>query len=252
VGTLELTRHFLETEPAREGARQLVRRRELQAVCRFRAVPKRLGAFTGCLCPVGGRPCPVVGCFGAISRRPSPVAFGPQKNVLPTRLGVVLQIVQTSQSVTTLCATITKLGSSITARRRFQPRRGTLGANHRHGLTVPTRALPRQSAPVVGDRVATGREIIVGSELILIRAALIALTRSLVVIRPRLILITRRLIAITRLVVAIALGAVTHLIDRTGRELGAAGRTTRNVGQLAAGWALHNLCHHPPPRSSAR
>src|SRR5881394_3739881 len=94
VRTLELARHFLETEPAREGARQLVRRRELQAVCRFRAVPKRFGAFTGCLCPIGCRSCPV--------------AFGPQKNVLPTRIHVVLQIVQTSQSVTTLSATITK------------------------------------------------------------------------------------------------------------------------------------------------
>jgi hypothetical protein len=100
---------------------------------------------------------------------------------------------------------------------------------------------------VVGDRVATGREIIVRSVLILIRTSLIALTRSLVVIRPRLILIARRLVAIAHRLVAISRGAVTHLIDRTGREFGTAGRTPRNTRRLAAGWALHNLCHHPLP-----
>jgi len=99
---------------------------------------------------------------------------------------------------------------------------------------------------VVGNGVATGREIIVGSVLILIRASLIALTRSLVVIRPRLILITRRLVAITRPLVAISQLAVTHLINRSGRELGAAGRTPRNPCRFATGWTLHNLRHHPP------
>jgi hypothetical protein len=94
-------------------------------VCRFGAVPTRLGAFTGCLFPVGGRPCPVVGCFGAIGRRPCPVTLGPQKNVLPTRVRVVLQIVQTSQRITTLRATITKLGGPITIRPRSQPCSGT-------------------------------------------------------------------------------------------------------------------------------
>jgi hypothetical protein len=103
---------------------------------------------------------------------------------------------------------------------------------------------------MIGDRVATRREITIRSVLILIRASLIALTRSLVTVRPRLILITHRLIAITRFLVAIALGAVVHLIDRTGWELGAAGRATRTAGQLAAGWALHNLCHqHPRDRA---
>jgi hypothetical protein len=196
--------------------------------------------------PVGGRPCPVVGCFGAIGRRPCPVALGAQKNVLPTRVRVVLQIVQTSQRITTLRATITKLGSPITLCPRSQPCRGTLSAHHRHVVTVPTRPLPRQSASAVGDRVATGREIIVGSMLILIRASLIALTRSLVVVRPRLILITHRLVAITRPLVAISQRAVTHLINRTGRELGAAGRTPRNPCRFAAGWTLHNLRHDPP------
>src|SRR5947209_17757643 len=219
VRTLELTRHFLKAELARPRARQFVRRRELQAVCRFGAVPARLGALTGRLspggggpCPAVGRPCPVVGCLGAIGRRPCPVALGAQKNVLPTRVRVVLQIVQTSQRITTLRATITKRGGPITIRPRSQPCRGTLRAHRRHGVTVPTRPLPRQSASVVGDRVATGREIIVGSVLILIRASLIALTRSLVVIRPSLILITRRLVAITRPLVAITRAAVTHLI----------------------------------------
>jgi hypothetical protein len=210
------------------------------------AVPTRLHAFTGCLLPVGGRPCPVVSCFRSIGRRPRPVALGAQKNVLPTRVRVVLEIVQTSQRITTLRATITKLSGPITIRRRSQPCRGTLGAHHRHVVTVPTRPLPRQSAPVVGDRVATSLEIIVGSVLILIRASLIALTRRLVVIRPSLILITRRLVAITRPLLPTTQRAVTPRINRTGRELSAAGRAPRNRCRFAAGWTLHNLHHHPP------
>jgi hypothetical protein len=99
---------------------------------------------------------------------------------------------------------------------------------------------------VVGDRVATRREIIVGSVLILIRASLIALARSLVVIRPRLILITRRLVAITCPLLPITQRAVTHLINRTGCDLGAAGRAPRNLCRFAAGWTLHNL--HGAPR----
>src|SRR5207244_12075851 len=91
-------------------------------------------------------------------------------------------------------------------------RRTSPHAPPRHGVRVPTRPRPRQSASVVCDRIATGRDIIVGSVLILIRASLIALTRSLVVIRPGLILITRRLVAITRPLVAISQRAVTPLI----------------------------------------
>jgi hypothetical protein len=99
---------------------------------------------------------------------------------------------------------------------------------------------------VVSDCVAAGREIIVGSVLILIRASLIALTRSLVVIRPSLILITRRLVALTRRLVTISQRAITHPINRTGRELGAAGRTPQNPCRFAARWTRHNLRHHPP------
>jgi hypothetical protein len=99
---------------------------------------------------------------------------------------------------------------------------------------------------VVGDRVATGRQIIVGSVLILIRASLIALTRSLVVIRPSLILITRRLVAITRTLLAISQRTVTLVINRTGRELSAAGLAPGNPSCFAAGWTPHNLRHHPP------
>jgi len=90
--------------------------------------------------------------------------------------------VQTSQRITTLSATITKRGSPITIFRCSQPRRGTLVAQHRHGGTVATRPLPRQSAPLIRDRVATGREIIVSGVLIFIGASLIALTPRLVVI----------------------------------------------------------------------
>jgi hypothetical protein len=61
-----------------------------------------------------------------------------------------------------------------------------------------------------------------------------------------LILITRRLVAITRPLVAISQRAITHRIDRTGRELDAAGRAPRDPCRFAAGWTLHNVRHHPP------
>jgi hypothetical protein len=45
-----------------------------------------------------------------------------------------------------------------------------------------TRPSPSQSAAVVGDLVATSREIVVSGMLILIRALLISRTRTLVVV----------------------------------------------------------------------
>src|SRR5205085_7483566 len=250
--TLELARHLLKAELARPCARQLVRRRELQVVCRFGAVAERLSAFTGCRFPVGGRPRTVVGCFGPIGRRPRPIALGPQQNVLPTRVRVLLQIVQTSQRITTLRATITKRGSPITILRRSQPRRRTLVAQDRHRGPVATRPLPRQRGPVISDRVATGREIIVSGVLILIRASLITPTPRLIVIRPRLVLITPRLVLLRPPLVVIAREAITDATSRTTKEFGATRRTTRNPGHLAAGRTSHNPRHRlaPSPRAS--
>jgi len=112
---------------------------------------------------------------------------------------------------------------------------------------------------VIGERVATGCEIAISGVLILISASLITRTPRLVVIRPRLILITPRLVVIrprliliTRRPVAIGRRAITDLISRTGKELGATGLTTRNPGNLAAGWTSHKLRHRLPlPRASA-
>ena len=90
----------------------------------------------------------------------------------------------------------------MTRPRRMAPRGplGVLGATLvtqlRHDFAVVSRSLARNGAPLIGGRVATGRELIVGGVLIVVRASLVALTGRLVVIRPRLILITRRLIAI--------------------------------------------------------
>src|SRR5439155_22509831 len=87
----------------------------------------------------------------------------------------------------------------------------------------------------------------------LIRASLIALARRLILIRPRLILITRRLVAITRPLLTITQRAVTHLIKRTARELGTAGRTPRNPCRFAAGWTLPQPSSSPShSRASAR
>ena len=115
-----------------------------------------------------------------------------------------------------LGATIAKLGSPITIRRRSQPRRSSLGTHNRHGLAVTTRPLPRESASLVGDGIATGGEVIVGSVLILVRGSLIALTRGLIVIRPRLILITRGLVVIRPRLILVALDLVAINRRATG------------------------------------
>lgn len=96
----------------------------------------------------------------------------------------------------------------------------------------------------MGDRVATGREIVVGGVLIVIRASLVAVTRRLVAIGPRLILITRGLIVIRPRLILIARGLVA--IVRAGQELGATGRAARYLGLHAAGGSRHNLCHRLP------
>src|SRR5689334_5989550 len=105
---------------------------------------------------------------------------------------------------------------------------------------------------MVRARVATGREFIVGSVLILVRAPLIALARSLVVIRPRLVLIARRLIAITSSLVTLTQRTVTRLISRHGREHGSAGLAPQSRRRLAAGWTRHNLCQIPSLAASPR
>jgi hypothetical protein len=144
--------------------------------------------------------------------------------------------VQTSQLIATFRAAVAKCGSSISLIRRSQPRRGAVVAYGRYGGSVATGPLPRQSAPLIGEPVATGREIVVRGVLILVRASLIAFTGGLVVIRPRLILITRRLVAIGPNLILVTLGLVT--IGRgpiAGEQLGAAGRAGRNRAHLAAG-----------------
>jgi len=77
-------------------------------------MPVGLGAFAGCLLPVGGRTCTVVSRLGSIGGRPRSVTARPQQDVLPTRVLVLLQIVQASQLVTTLRATVANRGSPIT------------------------------------------------------------------------------------------------------------------------------------------
>jgi hypothetical protein len=205
---LELAGHLLKAEPARPRTRQFIGGGELQVVCSIGPVLERVIAFTGCVLPVGGRPDAVVGCFGPIGRRSRPVTSRPPQNVLPTRVVVVLQIVQTSKLITAGRATITKRRIPIAVLRRSQPRHGTLFAYGRHDGAVTSGAFARQCAPAMDGPVTAGREIIVGSVLILGRASLIAFTGALVVIRPRLILITRGLVPIRRRLILVALGLV--------------------------------------------
>jgi len=65
----------------------------------------------------------------------------------------------------------------------------------------------------MGAPIAAGREIIVGSVLIVVRASLIAFTGGLVVIRPRLVLIARRLVVIRPRLIPVTLGLVA--VSRT-------------------------------------
>ena len=248
---LELARHLLEAEPARPCSRQFIRRREPQVVCRVHPVPHRLSAFTGCLSSVRPPPGMVVGRLGAIGSRPCPIPPGPQQDVLPAlHTASSCRSCRRAERITTLRATITKRGSAITLLRRSQPRRGTLVAHRGHGGTVTSRPLTRPSAPVIDEPVATGREIIVSSVLILIRASLIARTRRLVVVRPRLILITRRLVVVRPHLILvpprltrIRRRLITVLTDGTRQQLVSTRRTARNRAYFAAGRAPHNLCH---------
>jgi len=193
---LELAGHLLKTQSARPCTRQVIGGSELKVVCSFRPVPKRLSAFTGCFLPVGGRPGTVVGCFGSIGRRSRPVPPRPRQNVVPTRALVVLQIVQTSEPITAGRATITK-------------RRGPIALSAVRSLAAApsscTADTARRCASAMDDHVAAGREIIVGSVLILIRTSLIAFTCALVVIRPRLILVAPGLVAIRPRLILVAL-----------------------------------------------
>ena len=122
-GALDLAGHLGQPEPSRPRARQLVGGGELEDVARFRPRKTRLGALTRCLLPVGGRPRTVVGRLGPIGRRSRAVAFGTQENVVPTRVGFVLGVAQTSHAIAGLGAAITKLGRAITILRNQQPRR---------------------------------------------------------------------------------------------------------------------------------
>ena len=140
---LELAGHLFKTEPPRPRTRQRIGSGELQVVCSLRPLPKRLSAFMGCLLPVGARPGAVVGCFGSIGRRSRPVAPRPRENVFPTRVLVVLQIVQTRELITAGRATIAKRRSPIALFTGSQSRGGSLLAYARHDGTVASGPLTR-------------------------------------------------------------------------------------------------------------
>jgi hypothetical protein len=87
--------------------------------------------------------------------------------------------------------------------------------------------------------VATGRELIVGSLLIVIRGSLIGPARSLVTIRPRLILASRRQIVLTSMCIAI-LGAMIS-------TLGIPITMLRRLVAVTCG-LIANLVNHAEPR----
>ena len=84
-----------------------------QRVCSFGPVVRGPSTIVRRLSAIVGRPFAIVCCFCAIGRGPMAISLGPQKDILSTRPGVILQIVQTRQRITSRAAPITKLGPSI-------------------------------------------------------------------------------------------------------------------------------------------
>jgi hypothetical protein len=87
-----------------------------------------------------------------------------------------------SLRIAVLRATIAKPGRPIAILCRSQPCRGALVARHRHSVAVTARTLARLGGPEMDGLVAPGRKLVIGGELILVRASLVALTRRLVAI----------------------------------------------------------------------
>jgi len=56
----------------------------------------------------------------------------------------------------------------------------------RHSARISTGARPSKTRPLVNNRIATRREVLIRSFLILVSASLVAITSSLIVIRPSL------------------------------------------------------------------
>ena len=214
VCTLELARHLLEAERARPRARQFVRRRELQVVCRFGAQPERLGTFAGCLSlgrrppghgrrlPWPGRPPPAPDPLrppgecppGSRSRPASDRAGEPSHRGPPRHCREARQPDHDPLSFAAL---------------PWHSRRATPTRRHGHGSTARA-----PGAPEMGGLVAAGREIIVGSVLILVRARW-SLTRLLVAIRRRLVAVRERLFPIARSAVGDPLGRGAEQVAAT-------------------------------------
>jgi hypothetical protein len=81
-------------------------------------VVPRLCAFASCPCPIAGRALAVVGCFRSIGRRPISVSLGPQKNILATGVGVVVEVVETREFIATGGAAIAKVTRPVAVIRR--------------------------------------------------------------------------------------------------------------------------------------
>src|SRR5207247_2607985 len=125
-----------KAEPARPRARQFVGRGELQLPCELRALHDVGKPFTSRLLAIGSCPHTVVGSLRSIGCCPRPVAHRPHQDVLPTRIRIVVEVVQPAELVTTLGTTITKRRSPVAFVRRSQPRGSTLVADRRYGGTV--------------------------------------------------------------------------------------------------------------------
>jgi hypothetical protein len=132
------------------------------------------------------------------------VSSRPRDDRLARRKRVVFEVVQPGEMITTLCASVAKLGRSIAALRSLASRGSCFVTQRRHEVTILGRPLARTDAPVVGESVSAGREVVVGRVLIFIRAHLIAFARRLIVVRPRLIVVRRRLIETGQTLITLA------------------------------------------------
>ena len=115
-GALDLAGHLVEADLARPRARELVVRRQLVVALGFRGRTLRLGPLLACLLTVGCGPDPVLGRLGPVSRRSRAVALGPDQDVLPTRVRLVVPAMLAGQAVAALGVPVAKLRRPIAIR----------------------------------------------------------------------------------------------------------------------------------------
>lgn len=142
----------------------------------------RLGPVARRVGPVGARLRTVLGRPGPLGRGERTVALGTGEDLLTARGRIVSLIVQPGKLITTLRATITKLGDLVSVVARSTPRAGIRVARLRGDVTLAARVLACELAAPKRVRIPARREPLPGGLLIHIRAAPVVIACRLVTI----------------------------------------------------------------------